>query len=52
MTRVAITGIGCVTPLGLDAPSTWQAALAGESGIDWIHGVRHRRACPFASPPR
>jgi 3-oxoacyl-[acyl-carrier-protein] synthase II len=36
MTRVAVTGIGCVTPLGLDAPSTWRAALAGESGIDWI----------------
>jgi 3-oxoacyl-[acyl-carrier-protein] synthase II len=36
MTRVAITGMGCVTPLGLDAPSTWKAALAGESGIDWI----------------
>jgi 3-oxoacyl-[acyl-carrier-protein] synthase II len=31
-----MTGIGCVTPLGLDAPSTWKAALAGESGIDWI----------------
>ena len=36
MTRVAVTGIGCVTPLGLDAPSTWKTALAGESGIDWI----------------
>jgi 3-oxoacyl-[acyl-carrier-protein] synthase II len=34
--RVAVTGIGAVTPLGLDAPSTWQAAQAGESGIDWI----------------
>jgi 3-oxoacyl-[acyl-carrier-protein] synthase II len=31
-----MTGIGCVTPLGLDAPSTWKAAVAGESGIDWI----------------
>jgi 3-oxoacyl-[acyl-carrier-protein] synthase II len=36
MTRVAVTGIGCVTPLGLDAASTWRAAKAGESGIDWI----------------
>jgi len=36
MKRVAITGIGAVTPLGLDAASTWRAALAGESGIDWI----------------
>ncbi|MGH3001255.1 MAG: beta-ketoacyl-[acyl-carrier-protein] synthase family protein, partial [Gaiellaceae bacterium] len=36
MTRVAVTGIGVVTPLGLDVPSTWRAAVAGESGIDWI----------------
>ena len=36
MTRVAVTGVGAVTPLGLDAPSTWRAAVAGESGIDWI----------------
>ena len=36
MKRVAVTGIGAVTPLGLDAPSTWRAAVAGESGIDWI----------------
>ena len=36
MKRVAVTGIGAVSPLGLDAPSTWRAALAGESGIDWI----------------
>jgi 3-oxoacyl-[acyl-carrier-protein] synthase II len=31
--RVAITGLGAVTPLGLDVPSTWQALLAGQSGI-------------------
>jgi 3-oxoacyl-[acyl-carrier-protein] synthase II len=34
--RVAITGVGAVTPLGLDVASTWRAALAGESGIGWI----------------
>ncbi len=36
MRRVAITGLGAVTPLGLDAPSTWDAAVAGRSGIGWI----------------
>ena len=36
MKRVAVTGVGAVTPLGVDVPSTWRAALAGESGIDWI----------------
>jgi 3-oxoacyl-[acyl-carrier-protein] synthase II len=36
MRRVAVTGLGALTPLGNDARSTWRAALAGESGIDWI----------------
>src|SRR5438270_551537 len=36
MKRVAVTGVGAITPLGLDVPSTWRAALAGESGIGWI----------------
>jgi len=36
MRRVAVTGLGAVTPLGNDAQSTWRAALAGDSGIDWI----------------
>ncbi|HLY95238.1 MAG TPA: beta-ketoacyl-ACP synthase II [Gaiellaceae bacterium] len=36
MRRVAVTGLGAVTPIGNDAPSTWRAALAGESGVDWI----------------
>jgi 3-oxoacyl-[acyl-carrier-protein] synthase II len=36
MRRVVVTGLGAVTPLGNDAPSTWRAAVAGESGIDWI----------------
>src|SRR5260370_5593566 len=30
--RVAITGLGMVTPLGTDVPSTWDALIAGRSG--------------------
>ncbi len=34
MTRtVVITGFGAFTPLGVDAPSTWEAMLAGRSGV-------------------
>lgn len=31
--RVAITGIGMVTPVGSNAPTTWASLLAGRSGI-------------------
>jgi 3-oxoacyl-(acyl-carrier-protein) synthase len=31
--RVAITGLGMVTPLGHDAPTTWANLLAGRSGV-------------------
>src|SRR5262245_28463164 len=31
--RVAITGIGMITPLGLDMPSTWKALTEKQSGI-------------------
>src|SRR5919205_2222636 len=36
MTRVVVTGLGAVTPIGNDVRSTWEAAVAGRSGIDWI----------------
>ncbi len=36
MRRVAVTGLGAITPIGNDARSTWRSAVAGESGIDWI----------------
>ncbi|HEX6147095.1 MAG TPA: beta-ketoacyl-ACP synthase II [Acidimicrobiia bacterium] len=31
--RVAVTGLGAVTPLGEDVGSTWEGMLAGRSGI-------------------
>src|SRR5258708_5909717 len=31
--RIVITGMGAVTPLGLDVPTTWTNLLAGKSGV-------------------
>jgi beta-ketoacyl-acyl-carrier-protein synthase II len=36
MGRVVVTGLGAVTPLGLDARTTWEGAVEGRSGVDWI----------------
>jgi 3-oxoacyl-[acyl-carrier-protein] synthase II len=36
MRRVAVTGLGAVTPLGLDARSSWDAAVEGRSGVRFI----------------
>jgi 3-oxoacyl-[acyl-carrier-protein] synthase II len=40
-TTVVVTGLGATSPLGGDVPSTWQALLAGQSGVrtleaDWV----------------
>ncbi len=35
-TRVVVTGMGCISPLGNDVESTWRAALSGTSGVDFI----------------
>lgn len=34
--RVVVTGMGMVTPLGLNVETTWQALLAGKSGVSLI----------------
>jgi 3-oxoacyl-[acyl-carrier-protein] synthase II len=34
--RVVITGLGLVTPIGNDVPSTWSALLSGANGADYI----------------
>ena len=34
--RVFVTGIGVVSPLGLDAPSSWSSLVQGKTGIDFI----------------
>src|SRR5690242_5270495 len=36
MRRVVVTGLGAVTPLANGARATWEAALGGRSGIDFI----------------
>jgi 3-oxoacyl-[acyl-carrier-protein] synthase II len=34
--RVVITGIGAITPLGLNAEEFWQGLVEGRSGVDYI----------------
>ena len=36
MRRVVVTGLGAVTPIGNDVASSWDAALQGRSGVDFI----------------
>ena len=55
--RVVVTGLGCVSPLGPDAASTWEAAAAGRSGCREIsrfdareHSVRIAAEVPEMPP--
>ena len=34
--RVAVTGLGVVSPVGNDVATFWQSLLAGQSGVDFI----------------
>jgi 3-oxoacyl-[acyl-carrier-protein] synthase II len=36
MRRAVVTGLGAVTSLGLDARTTWEAAVSGRSGVGFI----------------
>ena len=56
MTTVVITGFGAFTPLGEDAPSTWQAMLDGVSGAhtlqhDWARDLPVTFAAEAVSDP-
>ena len=34
--RVAVTGYGAITPLGLNIDDTWRKLVDGVSGVDYI----------------
>ncbi len=58
MTRpeVVVTGLGATTPLGGDVASTWEAMLAGRSGVgplaqDWAAALPVRIAAQLAVEP-
>jgi 3-oxoacyl-[acyl-carrier-protein] synthase II len=55
-TRVVVTGLGAITPVGVDVPSTWEALLAGRSGVraltdDWAAELPARIAAWAAADP-
>jgi 3-oxoacyl-[acyl-carrier-protein] synthase II len=48
-TQVVVTGLGLVSPLGIDVSNTWEALLAGKSGVralteDWASDIASRVA--------
>jgi 3-oxoacyl-[acyl-carrier-protein] synthase II len=55
-TRVVVTGLGAITPLGTDVASTWDSMLAGRSGVrqltdDWAAELPARIAAWAAADP-
>jgi 3-oxoacyl-[acyl-carrier-protein] synthase II len=55
-TRVVVTGVGAITPLGATAPSTWEGMLAGRSGVtaltdDWAAELPVKIAAWAAADP-
>jgi len=55
-TRVVVTGLGAITPVGADVATTWQSLLAGRSGVtaltdDWAKELPARIAAWAAADP-
>ena len=55
-TRVVVTGLGAITPVGADVASTWEALKAGRSGVqqltdDWAAELPARIAAWAAADP-
>jgi 3-oxoacyl-[acyl-carrier-protein] synthase II len=55
-TKVVVTGLGAITPVGADVASTWDALLAGRSGVtrltdDWAQELPTRIAAWAAADP-
>jgi 3-oxoacyl-[acyl-carrier-protein] synthase II len=53
---VLVTGVGAMTPLGADAPSTWAALLDGKSGLrlleeEWAAQLPVHIAAPLTADP-
>jgi 3-oxoacyl-[acyl-carrier-protein] synthase II len=56
VSEVVVTGLGATTPLGGDVASTWDAMLAGRSGVsalteEWAGGLPVRIAARLAEEP-
>jgi 3-oxoacyl-[acyl-carrier-protein] synthase II len=54
--NVVVTGLGAITPVGADVPSTWDSLLAGRSGVtsltdDWAQELPTRIAAWAAADP-
>ncbi|WP_323790980.1 beta-ketoacyl-[acyl-carrier-protein] synthase II [Nocardioides sp.] len=55
-TRVVVTGLGTTSPVGGDAPSTWEALVAGRSGVrhltePWAEELAVKIAAPALVDP-
>ncbi|HTW02115.1 MAG TPA: beta-ketoacyl-ACP synthase II [Streptosporangiaceae bacterium] len=55
-TNVVVTGLGAITPVGADVPTTWESLLAGRSGVvkltdDWAAELPARIAGWAAADP-